>query len=140
MISIDDKYPLVSIVIPTLNRKVDIVECLGSIQNLDYPKNKIELIVWDNGSIDGTPESIKSRDWTFSLLDNLMVERFKPVLFTSNKDSKGLANLYGDHVLEFLNTGKVNEIFLDSGANRRNKFNWSNSLEETREGEIIVEW
>lgn len=54
--------PFVSIIIPTLNRKEDIVECLDSIQNLDYPKNKIELIVWDNGSIDGTLEAIKSRN------------------------------------------------------------------------------
>lgn len=62
MISINDKYPLVSIVIPTMNRKVDVVECLDSIQNLDYPKNKIELLIWDNGSIDGTPEAVKSKD------------------------------------------------------------------------------
>ena len=62
MISVNDQYPFVSIVIPTLNRKADIVECLDSIQNLDYTKNKIELIVWDNGSTDGTLEAIKSKD------------------------------------------------------------------------------
>ncbi|MGR3302287.1 MAG: glycosyltransferase family 2 protein [Candidatus Scalindua sp.] len=61
MISINDKYPLVSIVIPTLNRKEDMVECLDSIQNLDYPKKKIELIIWDNGSTDGTSEAVKSK-------------------------------------------------------------------------------
>ena len=58
MISIDDKYPLVSIVIPTLNRKEDIVECLDSIQNLDYPKNCLEIIIWDNVSSDGTQGEI----------------------------------------------------------------------------------
>lgn len=62
MISINDKYPFVSIVIPTLNRKKDLVECLDSIQDLDYPKDKIELIIWDNGSIDGTPEAVKSKN------------------------------------------------------------------------------
>lgn len=56
------EYPFVSIVIPTLNRKMDIVECLDSIQNLDYPKNRIELFVWDNGSTDGTLEAVKSKD------------------------------------------------------------------------------
>ena len=54
MKSTNNNYPLVSIVIPTLNSKEDIVKCLDSIQNLDYSKNKIELIIWDNGSTDGT--------------------------------------------------------------------------------------
>ena len=58
MISINDKHSLVSIVIPTLNRKEDIVACLDSIQNLDYPKNFLEVIIWDNVSTDGTQGEI----------------------------------------------------------------------------------
>ncbi len=61
MMSINNKYPFVSIVIPTLNRKGDIVECLDSLLNLDYPKSKIELVIWDNGSTDGTLEAVESK-------------------------------------------------------------------------------
>ena len=44
--------PRVSIIIPTWNRKSDLERCLTSINKLKYPK--IEIIVVDNGSSDGT--------------------------------------------------------------------------------------
>jgi GT2 family glycosyltransferase len=53
--------PFISVIIPTMNRKDDLLECIASIQEIDYPENKIELIIWDNGSIDGTPEAVKSK-------------------------------------------------------------------------------
>ena len=46
--------PFISIVIPTLNGKKDIVKCLHFIRRLDYPNKNIEVIIWDNGSTDGT--------------------------------------------------------------------------------------
>lgn len=51
--------PKVSIVIPTYNRKQDVLECLASSQNLDYPN--FETIVIDNGCTDGTSEAIEQR-------------------------------------------------------------------------------
>ncbi len=55
MISKEKNTPsLISIIIPTLNSRKDIVKCLHSIRKLDYPKNFIEVIIWDNGSTDGT--------------------------------------------------------------------------------------
>ena len=46
----------VSIIIPTKNN-VDILEkCLGSVKNLDYPKDKYEVIVVDGHSTDNTVE------------------------------------------------------------------------------------
>lgn len=41
-----------------MNRKNDLLECITSIQEIDYPENKIELIIWDNGSIDGTKAEV----------------------------------------------------------------------------------
>jgi len=49
--------PMVSIVIPTYNRKNDVLECLGSLKKLDYPN--YEIIVVDNNSTDGTSEAIE---------------------------------------------------------------------------------
>ena len=57
--SAEKDFPFISIIIPTMNRKDDLLECLASLQEMDYPKNKVELIIWDNGSIDGTLEMAK---------------------------------------------------------------------------------
>jgi len=51
-------YPFVSIVIPTLNRRDDIVKCLQSLSRLDYPKGNMEVIIRDNGSTDGTQDEV----------------------------------------------------------------------------------
>ncbi len=51
--------PIVSIIIPTLNSREDIIKCINSIRVLDYPKNKLEIIIWDNGSADGTQAEIR---------------------------------------------------------------------------------
>lgn len=48
------KLPSISIVIPTLNAEKYLRECLDSIDKQDYPKEKIELIIADGGSKDGT--------------------------------------------------------------------------------------
>ncbi len=50
------KYPKVSFVICTLNCRDYLERCLKSIWEQDYPKNKIELIVVDSYSTDGTIE------------------------------------------------------------------------------------
>ncbi len=49
-----DQIPFISIIIPTRNRKKDLIECLNSIHGQDYPQEKIEVVVFDNDSSDGT--------------------------------------------------------------------------------------
>jgi GT2 family glycosyltransferase len=51
--------PLVSIVIPTYNRKEKATRLLNSILKSKYPKDKLELIVVDDASTDGTSEELK---------------------------------------------------------------------------------
>ena len=41
--------PAFSIVIPTFRRGTDLAECLASVCALDYPKDRIEVIIVDNG-------------------------------------------------------------------------------------------
>ncbi len=43
-----------SVVIPTYNSERTLAGCLASIQDQDYPKDKIELIIVDGGSYDST--------------------------------------------------------------------------------------
>ncbi len=46
----ENEVPFVSVVVPTLNRKKLLENCLNSFYNLDYPRSKFEVIVVDNGS------------------------------------------------------------------------------------------
>lgn len=52
--------PKVSIVIPVRDQPEDIVECLQSVVNLDYPEDKFEVIVVDDGSGDNISEVVSS--------------------------------------------------------------------------------
>jgi len=49
-------FPDVSIIIPVRNRPDDIASCLQSLQELNYPGDKVEIIVVDDASTDHTPD------------------------------------------------------------------------------------
>ena len=53
------EYPKVSIIVPAYNEEKNIEECLNSLISLDYPKDKLEIIVVDDGSTDNTYEIAK---------------------------------------------------------------------------------
>lgn len=53
--------PSVTFVFPTLNGRLLIDKVLSSIKEQNYPQVKIEVIVVDNASTDGTPEIIKKK-------------------------------------------------------------------------------
>ncbi len=53
------KYPLVSILIPAYNEENTIIKTLKSVVNLDYPKNKLQIIVINDGSKDKTESKVK---------------------------------------------------------------------------------
>ncbi len=50
------KLPDVSIIVPAYNEEKIVAESVRSLQNLDYPKDKIEIIVVNDGSTDKTRE------------------------------------------------------------------------------------
>ena len=51
----------ISIVIPSFNSQSTVQACLASIYEQTYPANLTEVIVADNGSVDGTREFIEAR-------------------------------------------------------------------------------
>ena len=53
-----EMLPTISIIIPVYNRPKDIEACLDSLMRLDYPKDKLEIIVVDDASTDETPDVI----------------------------------------------------------------------------------
>ncbi len=56
-------YPKISITFPVFNGGHEPIECLSSIAKLNYPKNKIEVIVVDNNSTDGSLQRIKNYEF-----------------------------------------------------------------------------
>jgi len=58
---------MVSIIIVSHNRKKDVLECLESVRQLDY--SNFETIVVDNGSTDGTVETLKKAKGSTKLVE-----------------------------------------------------------------------
>lgn len=70
-------FPLVSIIIPTFNRKMILAREIESIYAGKYPKNRLEVIVVDDASSDGTSELIR--------------EKYPIVTVIRNTEERGLA-------------------------------------------------
>jgi len=67
------KYPFVSVIVASFNRRGWLEKCLPYLKKLNYPENKFEVIVVDDGSTDGTTDFIKKKfSWvkTVSLAKN----------------------------------------------------------------------
>jgi mycofactocin glycosyltransferase len=50
----DEYTPSVTVIVPTRDRKNELGECLESVFSQDYPKDRLEVIVVDDGSQDDT--------------------------------------------------------------------------------------
>ena len=75
--------PLVSVVIPAYNEEKQIEKCIDSILKLDYPLEKLDIIVVDDGSTDST--LAKSKEY----------EGKGVRIFTKENKGKGAALNYG---------------------------------------------
>ncbi len=53
------ELPSVSVVIPVRNRPRAIDNCLAAIDQLDYPRDRLEIIVVDDASTDETPSTVE---------------------------------------------------------------------------------
>jgi GT2 family glycosyltransferase len=55
------ELPTVSVIVLNWNGKRHLQSCLGSLGELDYPEPKLEVILCDNGSTDGSVELARTR-------------------------------------------------------------------------------
>ena len=53
-------FPMVSIVLPAFNEENNIIASLKSLLNMDYPKNKLQIIVVNDGSTDKTKDVVQN--------------------------------------------------------------------------------
>jgi len=61
---------VISIIIPTYNAAQTLIECVQACLNQDYPKDKLEIIIVDDGSTDDTQEIIKKYPVTYIYQSN----------------------------------------------------------------------
>lgn len=55
------ELPFATVVIPTFNRKALLSSCLKSLLDLDYPQERFEIIIVDDGSSDGTGDFLSNK-------------------------------------------------------------------------------
>ena len=55
-----ESWPPVSVIVPARNEADDIEACLDSLRAADYPANRLEIIVVDDFSTDGTAERVRA--------------------------------------------------------------------------------
>ncbi|MFH1248705.1 MAG: glycosyltransferase family 2 protein [archaeon] len=56
------KFPFVSFIVPVFNEKDEIKRTISSMLSIDYPKDKFEIIIVDDGSSDDTYQEIKKME------------------------------------------------------------------------------
>jgi len=67
------RFPYVSIIIPTYNEAKFIRFCLSSLKNLNYPHERFEIIIVDNGSTDETVSICKEFTSKIFIAPNLTI-------------------------------------------------------------------
>jgi len=77
-------HPFISIIIPTKDNAKDLMDCLSSIWRLDYPLNKLEIIIWDNNSRQESKNKIKY------FLADMTKEKYVAASFIEHNDNYGV--------------------------------------------------
>jgi GT2 family glycosyltransferase len=96
----------VSIVIVNYNGRHHLRECFNSILKLHYPKDKIEVVVVDNGSTDGSVELMQQKFSWVKLLRNSKNEGF------AKPSNDGARAATGDYVAFINNDMRVQKDWL----------------------------
>lgn len=84
--------PLVSVVIPTHNRKEKLTRLLNSVLESNYPKDKLEIIVVDDVSTDGTHKKIKT------MFPKIKIIRNEKELLPAGCRNVGIKNARGKYI------------------------------------------
>jgi len=99
-------FPEVSISIVNLNGEQYLKECLDSLKEINYPQDKLEIIVVDNGSKDGSLGLLKENYSSVKVISNIENKGFA---FANNQGAKAAR---GEYIAFLNNDTKVDKNWL----------------------------
>lgn len=88
-------HPKITIFIPTYNDRDDLLACLESIRRLNYSKELMGIVIWDNASKDETVRDVRER---FSLMKNEGWDQLLLIEWDKNEGSYIPYNLVQEHL------------------------------------------
>ncbi len=97
--------PFVNIVTVNYNGKRHLQECFNSLYKLNYPKNKLEIIMADNGSDDGSIEFVRKNFSQVKIIKNKINNYCRA-------NNLGIAKSRGEYIAILNNDTKVDENWL----------------------------
>lgn len=101
----DENLPIVSIVIPTLGREAGLIRCLDSIERLNYPKDKLEVIVMRDEPRMGVAKRL-NEGFRKAKPTGWVVYGSNDIEFTPDSILNAL-NVAGNNALVCFNTGEL---------------------------------
>lgn len=99
-------FPMISVSIVNLNGEKYLKECLDSLKELNYPQDKLEVIVVDNGSTDGSLVLLKQDYRKVKIIEN---RRNMGFAYANNQAAKAAE---GEYVSFLNNDTKVDKNWL----------------------------
>jgi len=99
-------FPKISISIVNLNGKKYLKECLGSIKELNYPPDRLEIIIVDNGSTDKSLDLLKAGYPGVKLIKN---SKNKGFAYANNQAAEAAE---GEYIAFLNNDTKVDKNWL----------------------------
>ncbi len=116
------EIPMVSVIIPCRNEEMFIGQCLESIIRNDYPKDRLEILVVDGMSDDGTRAILESyaQNYSFiSLLDN-------PKKITPAALNTGIRNAKGEVIIRMDAHAKLEKDYISLSVEALDKYGADN--------------
>jgi succinoglycan biosynthesis protein ExoA len=108
-----EEAPFVSVVVPCRNEEAFIAKAVGSILANDWPRDRMEVLIVDGMSEDGTRDIVKeigARDARVKLVDN-------PDLFAGGAMRVGVAAARGDYVARVDAHAEIPPAYIRTGVN-----------------------
>jgi len=92
----EKKFPMVSFIMPVLDEENTLRQCFDSLLDLDYPKDKIEILVAEGHSKDNTHKILKE-----------YVNKYKNIVPLKNPATGDMLMNYSGHVIAEKNLLKI---------------------------------
>lgn len=112
MLSDDQNFPFVSIVMPVMNEALFLEAGLRAIQQQSYPAGKIEIFIVDGGSTDDTVACAEA----VSKQDNRIVVISQGRLNCPQAMNEGIEKSRGKYVAKIDGHGYVNDRFIETAV------------------------